>query len=233
MTEEKPQLEAPQPKVAFSTLRNIHRRNRERVQDAFLENKKNFSENAGLMADVSKMMTRKEMEGDVDQLTSLLNRNGFNKRFQATVSEARRTGDKIWGVVFDADGLKNINDTEGHEAGDKYIAKIGEIFTENARSMDLAGRTGGDEFIVILKDPGDNIREWWERMNSEFVKKGIRISGGAIEIDTKNPTRSLEQADEAMYAAKLSKGNGSNKFMIADFSNSVLSYSGVDATKAA
>lgn len=218
-------LEATQSKPSFSTLRNTHRRNREEIQDIFFNRKKLLPENKGLMSDTAKHATRKELEGDLDSLTGLYNKNGFNKRLQETVSSVARNKEVLYGVVFDADGLKAINDEQGHKAGDEYIRKIGGVFNQNLRSGDFVGRTGGDEFIAVLKiSSEEDLETWWKNRNQLFIQSGIKISGGAFKLDLDNPNTSLETADQAMYAAKLNKANGENNFMIAIKENDTINY---------
>jgi len=79
----------------FSTLRHIHRRNKEQVQDITLKHGVNpIGEKKGLVSDFSRALTVKELEGTVDKLTGLLNKNGFHERLDETVNTARRLGTK-------------------------------------------------------------------------------------------------------------------------------------------
>lgn len=222
LTEQRSGPEATKAKLSFSTLRNIHRRNRELVQDRFLNRGHNpiSQENRGLVSDISKDQTKTELEGDMDALTGLLNKKGFMKRYEETISHARRNGEEVWVAVLDANGLKQINDDPngGHEAGDKYLRSIAVALSENGRSDDFVARTGGDEFVVVFKNPGENgVEKWWERKADDIHQKSIRVSGGAIKVhlDSKNTLEAVDEADHAMYAAKLLKNDGESHFMIA------------------
>jgi len=223
--------EATKAKLNYSTLKNIHRRNRELVQDRFLNRGRNpvSQENRGLVSDIAKDQTRTELEGDMDGLTGLLNKKGFMKRYEETINHARRNGEEVWVAVFDANGLKQINDDPngGHEAGNEYLRSIAVALAENGRNDDFVGRTGGDEFVVVFKNPGENgVEKWWERKVGDIKQKSIRISGGAIQVDlgSKNSVEAIDEADHAMYAAKLLKGDGESHFMIATKQDNNLQY---------
>lgn len=205
MSEGSTETTSQNPVKKFSNLRHIHRRNREETQDNFLRRGKNFtsSENRGLVSDVSKQVTRKEMEGQIDSLTGLLNRNGFELSLAREVADAKRLNTSLTAIVLDANKLKTINDTLGHEAGDEYLKLIGEKLTETSRKGDILARTGGDEFIIIQKNTDETgVMTWWERTNQVFNENNISIAAGACQIDLSDYKASIKKADGAMYDAK-------------------------------
>jgi diguanylate cyclase (GGDEF)-like protein len=86
----------------------------------------------------------------LDYLTNLLNRSGFEDRFEEEIERARRHKEPIALVLFDIDNFKEINDTYGHETGDALIIEIAEILRCEDRWPDVSARWGGDEFALIL-----------------------------------------------------------------------------------
>ena len=84
-----------------------------------------------------------------DDLTGLYNRRGFLAFAERHLKTSRRTGEESLLLYADMDGLKQINDTLGHEAGSSAIVKMAEILQETFRAADIIARVGGDEFIVL------------------------------------------------------------------------------------
>lgn len=154
---------------------------------------------------------RAREQAGADSLTGLLNRKGFEKSYKKRIKNALRYGNRLVGIYIDADGLKKINDEQGHEAGDAYLKKIATRLKESTRQTDLVARLGGDEFVTVLDNTdGEGVPSWAQRV-IEFGE--IQVSAGAIDIDPNNPMTWKEKADEAMYAAKLNKGDGRSHLM--------------------
>jgi diguanylate cyclase (GGDEF)-like protein len=200
--------------IPKATIREIHHPNIEKVKKLFEERGLKSTENRGLISDNAKELTRKELEGGIDPLTGLHNRKSFDKRFLELVKVATRDSEDLNAVVLDADGLKKINDTLGHKAGDTYISTTGRLISQNLRAGDIAGRTGGDEFIVILRNSGiKGVKKWWDRQNQLFLEHQIAISAGCTQVDLNYPLESIKKADKAMYESKRLKENGKNNFI--------------------
>ncbi len=218
----------------FSTLRHIHRRNKEQVQDITLKHGVNpIGEKKGLVSDFSRALTVKELEGTVDKLTGLLNKNGFHERLDETVNTARRLGTKLVAAVLDADGLKPLNDSKGHKAGDEYLAAIGTALLQGKRAGDIVGRVGGDEFKLVFINPGqEGVRAWWNRQEAIFHEKDIRMSVGLTEMNLSDVEASFNTADEAMYAAKLNKGDNASHLFIASRDNNEYNFEEYRAQRA-
>ena len=89
-----------------------------------------------------------------DPLTGCLNRRGFEERLAAELDEGLRAGRPLAVVMFDLDGFKEINDTQGHAAGDEILCWTVKTIEETIRPMDSVGRLGGDEFVVLLPASG-------------------------------------------------------------------------------
>lgn len=160
-------------------------------------------------------------ESETDPLTGLLNLNGFNKQMAMEVKRIQRLKTKSVVVTLDVNDLKPVNDLEGHEAGDRLLKKTANSLRDASRLTDTISketkngkeaRVGGDEFRVILPDTNlDEAQIWWERVNSSFRANGIKISAGVAEINPNNPQQSINESDQAMYAAKgISKKTDAN-----------------------
>jgi diguanylate cyclase (GGDEF)-like protein len=157
-----------------------------------------------------------------DQLTKLPNRLYFHERLSQTIASADRTQRRIALILFDIDGFKTVNDTLGHEAGDRLLQEISRCVGSRIRQADTFARLGGDEFVVImdsLRDEADArlVAETILRTIAEidlFAAQGLRIGasvGVACGAGRREIPDLLKQADRAMYAAKRA-GKGCYRF---------------------
>lgn len=154
-----------------------------------------------------------------DDLTGLYNRRGFFTLAQQHLKLARRSRRGSWVMFADLDGLKQINDTFGHQAGDLALVKVAEILRQTFRSSDVIGRVGGDEFpILAIEAKPDSVQILVGRLQErldEFnrhshLQYGLSLSVGTARLDPE-ATNSVEEvvakADEAMYERKRSKAS--------------------------
>jgi diguanylate cyclase (GGDEF)-like protein len=142
-----------------------------------------------------------------DDLTGLLNRRGFVEQAEREVARARREGTPLTIAVMDLDKFKSINDAYGHAAGDEALKRFAEHASARLRGTDVIGRTGGDEFALLLP-LGANlaagiIREVSEIPYAEGLPE-LRASVGAVSYATAPASldEALAAADKQMYAAK-------------------------------
>jgi diguanylate cyclase (GGDEF)-like protein len=161
-----------------------------------------------------------------DQLTRLPNRPYFRDRLGQMLATAARSGRQVALLLFDIDSFKAVNDTLGHEAGDRLLREIADRVGRRVRQADTFARVGGDEFVIlmdIVHDRSDTIPVA-ETVVAEiadigmFAEQGLRV-GASVGIACSGSVASRERvadellilADRAMYEAKRS-GKGRYKF---------------------
>jgi diguanylate cyclase (GGDEF)-like protein len=92
-----------------------------------------------------------------DTLTGLLNRRAFHERLAQEIDRVRRYGSTFALLLLDVDGLKSINETLGHDSGDRVLTWIGRVLDEHTRAADSAFRVGGEEFAVLCPSTGADV----------------------------------------------------------------------------
>lgn len=160
-----------------------------------------------------------------DRLTQLNNRGYWEEMLNLEYARFKRYGVPAVLVMFDIDHFKKVNDTYGHQAGDRVIQAVSQLLRNNLRQTDIAGRYGGEEFGVILPDTNaegglvftERLRKSAEAHPVFHDDKEIRytISLGISEIYKECPTPKqwLEQADKALYDSKHGGRNRSSVYM--------------------
>jgi two-component system cell cycle response regulator len=156
-----------------------------------------------------------------DDLTGLCNRRGFFVHAEQYLKTSRRLGKQFLLFYADMDGLKQINDTLGHDEGSQAIKKVGEILKETFREADIVARLGGDEFAVLVTDVDRNERESIRTRLQEILRnhneRGISpyllsLSLGIVCVDLDTITATVDeliaQADQKMYDQKREKQQG-------------------------
>jgi diguanylate cyclase (GGDEF)-like protein len=147
-----------------------------------------------------------------DELTGLHNRRAFLALSRQQLAVARRSWQPFLLMFADLDGLKAINDTFGHEAGDRAIAGTAAILRACFRDSDVVARLGGDEFAVLLPETSpDAVQTVEDRLRGKLEAGDLSLSTGWARL-TPGEDISLEglmvRADEALYASKRAKGVG-------------------------
>jgi diguanylate cyclase (GGDEF)-like protein len=162
----------------------------------------------------SRLMVELEDRAIRDELTGVLNRRGFSEIAKIELNRAHRYDRPVGMIFIDLDHLKQINDTFGHAAGDLALKEIANTCLTNIREVDLLGRWGGDEFIVMLPESGQAstilIAERLQKSisNLSFAVEGKPVSltisaGVAVEDKTKLSFNELfSNCDSALYSAK-------------------------------
>jgi diguanylate cyclase (GGDEF)-like protein/PAS domain S-box-containing protein len=172
---------------------------------------------------------RKELEEEIkrlayrDPLTNLPNRLLFNDRVELTIASSRRYSKRFALMIIDVDKFKKINDTYGHDVGDKLILHIGAKIQEVLRKSDTIARFGGDEFLLLLPDirGRQDVEKIAKKIFDLFQKKmiidGKKLSSTlsmGISIfpdDGEDSSTLLKNADTALYEVKDS-GRNNYKF---------------------
>lgn len=139
---------------------------------------------------------------DTDPLTGLFNRNGFLKAANREHAIAERTGNPLTLVVLDLNDFKQVNDIQGHAAGDKLLADIGRSWRERLRTGDILARHGGDEFVLLLPaTSAEGADEVLARLNDMDLP--ITWSVGVSEWNPGEPLSTcLDRADGRLYSVK-------------------------------
>ncbi len=152
-----------------------------------------------------------------DHLTGLHNRRGFLTLADQQLKLSKRTKRGMQLFFADLDGLKLINDTLGHEEGDKALIEMASILKDNCRSSDIVARMGGDEFVILTIDSQEGnpeslisrLQNQIEMHNNQKNRKyNLSISIGCSSYDPENPSsidKLMASADKLMYEHKKNK----------------------------
>jgi len=163
-----------------------------------------------------------------DPLTGLYNRYFLEEQGKVEIDRAKRYGYPISLIMFDLDDFKRVNDTYGHQEGDRVLVRFARILKSKVRSTDMPVRYGGEEFIVLLPNTtpseallvAERIRKLMESTSFRFGSEEIRITVSAGIASCDSPDCSLDkliyQADKAMYEAKR---NGKNRVHVISLVN--------------
>lgn len=174
------------------------------------------AENSRLKAEIESLNERVEVLDSLahqDSLVAMPNRRGFLRELDRLIAHADRYGEEAAMLFVDLDGLKSINDSFGHRAGDEALIQVASMLAAGVRKSDLVARIGGDEFgILLVKSDRAHAEETAQRLgdticNCEFrhdrqelplsVAIGVTMIGKA---DTAEDV--MDRADAEMYRGK-------------------------------
>jgi diguanylate cyclase (GGDEF)-like protein len=158
----------------------------------------------------------------LDGLTGLANRRSVEETLRTEVARARRFDDKLCVVMADLDDFKRVNDTWGHPVGDDALLMFAHTLRATAREMDVAGRWGGEEFVLVL--PGTDAAggaRLAERARTALESRALEVEGEPVRLTASfgvaelSPTADVSDliaaADSALYEAKRT---GKNRVMV-------------------
>jgi diguanylate cyclase (GGDEF)-like protein/PAS domain S-box-containing protein len=179
----------------------------------FVSVKEDFTE-------IKRLQDRMDHLAHHDQLTGLPNRTLFYDRLKQAQTQAKRRGQGLALLYLDLDGFKAVNDSHGHEQGDRLLQSVAQRLTACVRESDTVARMGGDEFTVLLPDlPGREAAERIANLIIEFIARpfihegvtstvGVSIGISFYPQDGEDPDDLLLRADAAMYRVKHDGKNG-------------------------
>jgi diguanylate cyclase (GGDEF)-like protein len=162
-----------------------------------------------------------KISSSIDKLTGTLTRRFLEEALSNSVEKANEIQGTFSIIMFDLDNFKGVNDKFGHQTGDKVLRDVSKIVMDSIRSIDICGRYGGEEFIIILPETDTTVAsEIAERIRGNIEKK--RVLGSKRELTVsmgistypshgKWKQELVEKADQALY---VSKANGKNRCQI-------------------
>lgn len=164
-------------------------------------------------------MARLEVAVVRDDLTGLLRRNPFLRKWEDLVAECDSRGEACGILMVDIDHFKRINDTFGHPVGDEVLCRVSELLRNLDGPECFSGRLGGEEFAVALRGTSEEVLRFAERIRDQVerlseIAPGVRctVSIGVARLGRSarplEPAQLLEAADRALYMAK---GRGRNR----------------------
>lgn len=148
-----------------------------------------------------------------DALVGLPNRRGFMRRLDDLIARVRRYGDQAAVLFIDIDGLKAINDSFGHAAGDEALVQVAQRLVQGVRSSDSVARIGGDEFGVLLEHADErSARETARRLVETVAERDFTHDGSTMPLsvavgvaligESDSAENVIARADAEMYAEK-------------------------------
>jgi len=171
-----------------------------------------------IVAALKSLHDRERQLSRVDSLTGIANRLGFYEYANGERKRAGRSQQPITLAYLDLDGFKEINDTLGHETGDKVLVSVARTMQMSVRQTDMVGRMGGDEFALILPDTSKAAANTVLQKVSRMLERGMQQNGWRITfsigaVTFLAPPVSVQEmiagagADQVMFAVKNSGKN--------------------------
>jgi diguanylate cyclase (GGDEF)-like protein len=174
---------------------------------------------AGPVLEAKRLMEHLRENALRDAMTGLYNRRFLEEYVSALVGTSQRRKSAFSVLMLDLDFFKQVNDTHGHEAGDKVIKTLADILQRNVRSSDMAVRYGGEEFLLVLVDTGaEAALKVAEKIRAEVEATKVPLPGGILQKtisigvseypnDSDTFWQVVKFADVALYQAKASGRN--------------------------
>jgi diguanylate cyclase (GGDEF)-like protein len=170
---------------------------------------------AGIAVENARLYETTERLSRTDGLTLLYNHRFFQERIREEFKRSDRFRQTLALLMIDVDDFKRINDTFGHQAGDRVLRRIARVLRESLRAVDVAARYGGDEFAIILPDTDlREASEVAERLRRSVEKHPFFVGGTSVTLTLslgaaarlpQSPVLSeelIKMADHALFQAK-------------------------------
>jgi diguanylate cyclase (GGDEF)-like protein len=188
-----------------------------------IDNVTDISDTDRLVAEIARLRAQiAELEAKVEQLdllahqdplVNLPNRRGFMRELERLIDRARRYEEHSAMLFVDLDGLKMINDTFGHKAGDEALIQVAQLLVSGLRRSDVVARIGGDEFAILLSHTDErNAHDTAGRLvdkiaDCDFMHDGdplpLSVAIGVAAISGEDDAQAImARADEEMYRRK-------------------------------
>ncbi|MDX2506436.1 MAG: GGDEF domain-containing protein [Gammaproteobacteria bacterium] len=159
----------------------------------------------------------------VDPLTQLPNRLAYDQRLKQEYARWKRYNSTLLIMVWDIDFFKQVNDTYGHQAGDKVLKVVASLLNKNLRETDFISRFGGEEFVSLMPETtlgggykvAEKIRESVEKLEFHYRGNNVKVTiscGISLFMENDTAERAFSRADKALYQAK---EQGRNRCVIA------------------
>ena len=192
----------------------------ERLNDKMIDLNRDYADAQLKLAQTNLKLQQREAQivalTLTDALTGLGNRRQFDQALANEINRARRTGGPLCAFMADLDHFKRVNDTFGHDIGDKVLAAFGELLRRQTRSPEIAARIGGEEFVVLMPHTdlaqglatADRIRRATAATRIEPIPDAVTASFGVAELVPGEPGDAfMRRVDKALYEAKRSGRN--------------------------
>jgi diguanylate cyclase (GGDEF)-like protein len=184
-----------------------------RVLDQNLHLRKAYEEMVGVNRELERANQELERVARYDVLSGLMNRMSLFDALDVEIERSLRSGLPLCGIMVDIDHFKEVNDTLGHACGDRVIRSLGEIFLQELRKYDYAGRYGGEEFFIALPNSSLNQASMFaERVRSHLESRAVECEEGRTSVTVsmgiakfrngESRDMWISRADRAMYVAK-------------------------------
>jgi two-component system cell cycle response regulator len=192
----------------------------ERLNDKVLELNRDYADAQLQLAQTNLKLQQREAQilalSLTDPLTGVGNRRRMEQALAEQIGRSQRIGEKLCAFIADLDHFKRVNDTYGHEAGDKVLAAFGELLRRKMRTSDVVTRFGGEEFVALMPDTdlehglasAERIREALACRRVEPLPEPVTASFGVAELAAgETGDALLRRLDKALYAAKAAGRN--------------------------